>query len=109
MDDKKRVILIKGDKTKWYEQAIFIMRPDAAPNKIPKDFVAEAEKIINNYMNRNNILNTSLPAVSQISASIPQKTNLKSKHNDTVRLNIILNAAMVLCCILLGIILYTFS
>ncbi len=45
-----RVILIKGNNSKWYEQAIFIVRKDAPKSQIPVDFVLEAEKIINNYM-----------------------------------------------------------
>lgn len=47
MMNQDRVILIKGDHTKWYEQAIFIMNKNVPANKIPVDFVAEAEKIIN--------------------------------------------------------------
>jgi len=47
---KERVVLIKGDATKWYEQAIFIVNKDIPPEDIPVDFVAEAEKIINNYI-----------------------------------------------------------
>ena len=43
----ERVILVKGDSTKWYEQAIFIVNPKT--DTIPVDFVAEAEKIISDY------------------------------------------------------------
>ena len=42
----ERVILVKGDGTKWYEQAIFIVNQDTAAEGLPIDFVAEAEKII---------------------------------------------------------------
>ena len=51
MQKKERVILIQGDDTQWYEQAIFIVNPKT--NNIPTDFVAEAEKIISNYKNGN--------------------------------------------------------
>ncbi|MDR3091599.1 MAG: hypothetical protein LBU36_05340 [Clostridiales bacterium] len=46
-----RIILIKGDCSNWYEQAIFILRKQQ-PGRAPKDFVAEAENIIANYMER---------------------------------------------------------
>ncbi len=46
----ERVILIKGDSSKWYEQAIFIIKKNAPQGKMPVDFVMEAERIINNYM-----------------------------------------------------------
>ncbi len=46
----ERVILIKGDKNKWYDQIIFILknRPSTKP---PVDLVKEAEKIVGNYLN----------------------------------------------------------
>ncbi|MCL2171685.1 MAG: hypothetical protein FWB71_05970, partial [Defluviitaleaceae bacterium] len=45
--DNRRVILVKGDESKWYEQAIFILRPgrDGAAGA-PLDFVKEAERIV---------------------------------------------------------------
>ena len=50
MKPQDKVVLIKGDPTKWYHQAIFIINQDLPTEKIPIDFVAEAEKIIYNYM-----------------------------------------------------------
>ena len=50
MQTNERVIVIKGDASKWYSQAVFIINPNAPTDKIPMDFVAEAEKIIYNYM-----------------------------------------------------------
>ena len=44
-DSKRKVVLVRGDKNKFYEQAIFILRAGASQNQI--DFVKEAEKIIN--------------------------------------------------------------
>ena len=43
----RKVVLIKGDKTKAYEQAIFIMRAGAVPTQI--DFVQEAERIVGTH------------------------------------------------------------
>ena len=45
----ERVVLVKGDATKWYEQAIFIVNTNAPAESMPLDFVAEAEKIIGEY------------------------------------------------------------
>lgn len=54
MKANERVILIKGDASKWYDQAIFIVNKKLPPEKTPVDFVAEAEKIINSYMTKKN-------------------------------------------------------
>nr|WP_317358683.1 hypothetical protein [uncultured Tyzzerella sp.] len=51
MDKKKKVILINGDKSNWYEQVIFIIK-DNKENNVPKNLVLEAEKIINEYMSK---------------------------------------------------------
>ncbi|MCL2576123.1 MAG: hypothetical protein FWE33_06790 [Defluviitaleaceae bacterium] len=45
-NNNRKIVLLKGDKNKCYEQAIFILRPQmAAGGEI--DFVKEAERIIN--------------------------------------------------------------
>ncbi|MCL2752873.1 MAG: hypothetical protein FWE44_01840 [Defluviitaleaceae bacterium] len=46
MDNTNRkIVLLKGDNSKCYEQAIFILRPQAA-GMAEIDFVKEAERII---------------------------------------------------------------
>ena len=50
MNEDKKIILIKGGKSRWFEQAIFILKDKDAKCDLPKNFVEEAEKIINNYM-----------------------------------------------------------
>ena len=45
----ERVILVKGDATKWYEQVIFIVNQSTEAEQTPVDFIAEAEKIIIDY------------------------------------------------------------
>ena len=50
MQTEDKVIIIQGDDTKWYKQAVFIMNPKPTKEKAPVDFVAEAEKIIFNYV-----------------------------------------------------------
>ena len=51
MQTSERVVLIKGDATKWYSQVVFIMNPKNPG--IPVDLVAEAERIILDYKRRN--------------------------------------------------------
>ena len=52
MGKKERVILIKGDESKWYEQAIFIVNQNTPKEDMPVDFVSEAEKIIHNHVKK---------------------------------------------------------
>ncbi|WP_250277798.1 hypothetical protein [[Clostridium] colinum] len=51
MNEKKKVILISGNKSNWYDQVIFIVKENKQEN-IPKNLVLEAEKIINEYISK---------------------------------------------------------
>ena len=71
-----RVVLIKGNGTKWYEQAIFIVNPHFKQD-IPLDIVAEAERIVRDYG-----LDKALIATPQITPTItppPQTKKAKGK------------------------------
>lgn len=109
MDNKKKVILINGDSSKWYEQAIFIINPDISANNIPIDFVSEAERIINNYMMNQKKYNTKTSSIPQMPSkkNIVQKKEIVYKNNKT--LDVILNTCVFLCIVLIGIILYSFT
>ena len=48
----EQVIVLQGDATKWYSQAVFILNPNPEAEEAPVDFVAEAEKIIFSYVAR---------------------------------------------------------
>lgn len=48
--ENNRVVLITGNSSKWYERAIFFIKKDAGRKQLPKDFITEAEEIINDYM-----------------------------------------------------------
>ena len=52
MQTNEQVVVIQGDATKWYSQAVFIINPNPTAEAVPVDFVAEAEKIIFNYVAR---------------------------------------------------------
>ena len=47
-----QVVVLQGDATKWYSQAVFILNPSPQAEPAPVDFVAEAEKIIFSYVAR---------------------------------------------------------
>jgi len=46
----ERVVLVNGDRSSWFEQAIFVIRKDLPQANVPLDFVAEAERIIDGYL-----------------------------------------------------------
>jgi hypothetical protein len=50
--EQNRVVLVTGETSDFFEQAIFIVKKNLPDNKIPVDFVAEAEKIISAYIAR---------------------------------------------------------
>jgi len=52
MQTNEQVVVIQGDPTKWYSQVVFILNPNQTADKTPIDFVAEAEKIIFNYVEK---------------------------------------------------------
>ena len=65
----ERVVLVKGGANKWYEQAIFIINPDSSED-IPVDFVAEAERIINDF-NLTKLAKSAQPAIIPAAKPIP--------------------------------------
>lgn len=96
-EENKKVIMVDGKRSEWYEKAIFIMRGDINTESKPVDFVSEAEKIINSYM-----VKSSLP-ITEIKSKPKQIRVGKSKN-----LTLILNICLILSIILLGITLYRF-
>ena len=78
-DSKRKVVLVRGDKSKFYEQAIFILRAEAVESQI--DFVKEAEKIINASYK---------PAAAAFSSTQNQKRPKRS-----LRANVALNLALL--------------
>ena len=99
----ERVILIKGDATKWYNQAIFIVNQDTPPEKMPVNFVAEAEKIINNYMEREKrgtlpSAKSHSPAIAPAKPATHQAKSAKAKKKGS-KTDFVLNMLMVLACV----------
>lgn len=96
MKSTERVILVKGDPTKWYNQAIFIVNKDVPATKMPVDFVAEAEKIIYNHIRATK--GPGLPA--SYAASAPKAATPAPKpKKKTGAFDITLNIMMILACV----------
>ena len=52
MTEQNKVVLINGDNSKFFDQAIFIVKKNIPENKMPVDFVAEAERIISMHLTK---------------------------------------------------------
>ncbi len=93
-EDNKKVIMIDGKNSEWYEKAIFIMRGDVNTDNKPVDFINEAEKIINSYIIK------SASAINEI------KFKSKSKINNDKKFDTILNVCLVCSIIILAVTVY---
>jgi len=102
----ERVILIKGDGTKWYNQAIFIVNQDMPSHQVPTDFVAEAERIINNYLRSKNAnaladVKTNFQVGKPISTLkqplVKAKANTKATKKKG-KIDLVLNILMMVAC-----------
>jgi len=87
----ERVVLVKGDASKWYEQAIFIVNTNTAA-EMPVDFVAEAERIINEF---------NLKKQTGAAPSHAQTTIIKAKPQKSFKLHML----MIFGCIVIAAIL----
>ncbi|MCL2047441.1 MAG: hypothetical protein FWG87_01825 [Defluviitaleaceae bacterium] len=94
MGNTERVILIKGDSTKWYNQAIFIVNKETPATKMPVDFVAEAEKIIYNHVVGEKNLTYKAEIASKYAAAPRPKKKPKASAFDVT-----LNLMMFMACI----------
>ena len=98
--EQKKVICIKADKDKDYEQIIFIMKDEAKANAMKDkgrlNFVMEAEKIISSKFDDGNIYKEQKNAVLEKGDGV---NRLVIKQSSTF--DIVLNAAMMIGCIFL--------
>lgn len=112
MNEDKKVILIKGGKSRWFEQAIFILKDKDQRRDMPKNFVEEAEKIINSYMLKKYPKSSANSVYSQNTTAYPPKKlsdTSSAKSSKKKKYDKILNVSIVLSCILIGLILYYFG
>jgi len=94
----ERVVLVKGGADKWYEQAIFIVNTNTPTENMPIDFVAEAEKIINDYNLTRDSKKTTLG--SENMAIVPFQPIVRPYENHQ-RPSIVLGVLMVLACLII--------
>lgn len=106
MDEKKKVVFINGNKSKWYEQVIFILKEN--DQNIPKNLVIEAEKIINEYMQKKN--QEKLVQTYKNNISLPREQAIKKKKTISKRdlkfYNNVLNVSIVFTIIFICYLLY---
>lgn len=97
-EDSKRIIMIDGRNSEWYEKAIFIMRTGSNTNFNNQiDFINEAEKIVTSYMTK---------ATSSNRAKFNHKPKFNYIKTDDKKLNLILKTCLILSIVLLGITIY---
>ena len=110
MTKAERVILIQGDENKWYDQAIFIVKPEGQRGQVPVDMVSEAEKIIRNYLVKNNRpLPYGLPGQTEAMGYAPHGNvePLRKKRTKGRKMDFYLNMIMVLACFAIaGVLMY---
>jgi len=105
MSKKERVILIKGDSSQWYEQAIFIVNQNAPQSNIPIDFVAEAEKIINNHVRGKYAKQAGSIGIAYSAPAQPNhyaKNAANREKREKIKKLDFLNALMIAGCIVLA-------
>ena len=100
----ERVVLVKGGADKWYEQAIFIVNTNAPAEDMPIDFVAEAEKIINDY---NLTRDTKKTAQGPESMAIVPIQPIVRPYENHQKPSIVLGVLMIFAClIIVGVLLF---
>ncbi|MDR1209465.1 MAG: hypothetical protein LBK41_04025 [Clostridiales bacterium] len=84
---EKRVILVAGDNSKWFDQAIFIVRKALPPSALPVDFVVAAENIVAEYIatgrrnserNKEYVLTRAIEEKADISAPVAATSEASS-------------------------------
>ena len=109
--DNRRVVMVKGDGDKWYEQAIFIVRPgyENTRQRETVDFVREAENIAIGRSGMSLIIDerggmrppsTQIP---QINRPTEAKAPKKQRRGFDFKLNLFLVCS---CLVLAGVIMY---
>ncbi len=84
MNKKNKIITINGSKQTWYEKAIFVAKKEN--NKVPENFVNEAEHIIDQYLIRTGFQNAT------------RKREYNKKISKTTKIDMFLYYAIIFCC-----------
>ncbi|MDR3239409.1 MAG: hypothetical protein LBT44_04920 [Clostridiales bacterium] len=103
--EPNRVILINGDSSEWYEQAIFIVKKNIPDCKMPMDFVLEAEKVINQYL-AHKVRGSRTNAAQAVSADLNALKGAQARRPKRRRFNVFLNIILLVGCLTLMTVLY---
>ena len=103
MPTNERVVVIKGDASKWYSQVVFIMNPHARSTGPPVDLVAEAENIIRDYARRKNKSGNIVDGYGECSDyALPAAGKEHRRWYDFLRFDFILYTMMFAACLVLA-------
>lgn len=93
--DNSRIIMVDGNRSGWYEKAIFILTDPAMKDSVSDDMVYEAERIVEEYLKkqlRNEVHNKDY--------KVKQKETVHTKATSNIKtLKIISIISIVLCII----------
>ena len=109
MQANEQVVVIQGDASTWYSQAVFIMNPAASPARTPVDFVAEAENIIHAYMEKNrgyrsHSIRDYIDNQTPITIFPASDEKAESKKHRFFRFDVVLYLLMFLACIAVAVV-----
>jgi hypothetical protein len=97
--EQNRVVLITGETSNFFEQAIFIVKKNIPENKVPVDFVAEAEKIISAYIARKYKPDTCCHYSTELELDMMKDEMTRRKRGQ--KFNIALNLILTIVCSIL--------
>jgi len=98
MTEQNKVVLINGDSSNFFDQAIFIVKKNIPNNKMPVDFVAEAEKIIGTHLAKNRRgHDTYVSLAPEFELDMLKEELARKKRN--IKFHVFLNIALFSACI----------
>ena len=105
MTEQNKVVLINGDNSKFFDQAIFIVKKNIPENKIPVDFVAEAEKIISVHLaKKRRGHDTYIHFAPEFELDMVKEELAKKKRS--IKMHMLMHFALVCTCAILGYMLF---
>ncbi|MDR1560385.1 MAG: hypothetical protein LBS84_11970 [Clostridiales bacterium] len=101
MTEQNKVVLINGDNSKFFDQAIFIVKKNIPENKIPVDFVAEAERIIGSHLSKKRCgHDTYIHFAPEFELDMVKEELARKKRS--IKIHIALNLTLLTACITLA-------
>lgn len=101
---RKKVILVTGKGSSWYEQAIFIVNEGCS--SLPADMVKEAENIIKRYIASGGGKEEPFSAYKKNMPENNAKLKKEKTKTNSLSVNHIINFALIMCMVLVGFLIY---